>query len=125
MRMSHFLIVVAFAATSAAAQPVAPPPALDKICLDPHRDYQARAIGDHDIVAHSTLGHDHREVQLTTTCIDLTSAFQFSLSSNFNCMGQGDTVVATTADGRRQSCIVTRVQPYVPNAGQPGTPSHL
>jgi len=87
-----------------------------KVCLDPHYSYQAHAIGGHDIVAKATLGHDHRELRLSTTCINLSSAFYISLAADFQCLDRGDTVFTSTIDGERQSCRITNVQPYVPDA---------
>jgi hypothetical protein len=116
MRISTLLTAAALAATSAAAQQTAPASSSDKICLNPHRDYQARAVNDHEIVASNTLGHDHRPVLLSTTCVHLTAAFHFSLSSVFYCLGQGDNVVATAADGHQWGCLIAKVQPYAPNS---------
>jgi hypothetical protein len=100
-----------------AAAPVTAYAATDgKVCLDPHYSYQARAIGGHDIVAKATLGHDHRELRLSTTCINLGSAFHIALTADFQCLDKGDTVFASTIDGERQSCRITNVQPYVPDA---------
>ena len=82
------------------------------ICIDPHFSYQARYLSGHDIVAKATLGHDHRELKLSTTCIALHTAQFISLSSDFNCIGKGDTVVTNTIDGQRQSCRITHVEPY-------------
>ncbi len=99
--------------------PLAARAADGRICLDPHDSYQARAIGGHDIVAKSTFGHDHRELRLSTTCINLGSAFHIALSSEFNCLGKGDSVFTGTIDGERQSCRITDVRPYVPDAPAP------
>ena len=89
-------------------------------CIDPHYSYQARYLSGHDIVAKATFGHDHRELKLSTTCIALHTAQYISLSSDFNCVCKGDTVVTSTIDGQRQSCRITHVEPYVPAA----TPEH-
>lgn len=89
------------------------------ICINPHYSYQAHYLSGHDIVAKATLGHDHRELKLTTTCIFLRDADHISLSSEFNCVGMGDTVVTSTIDGHRQVCRITRVAPYMP-AAHPG-----
>jgi hypothetical protein len=86
------------------------------ICIDPHYSYQARYLSGHDIVAKATLGHDHRELKLSTTCINLSSAFRISLSTEFNCLASGDTVGTSTIDGDRQTCRITHVEPYVPVA---------
>jgi hypothetical protein len=91
-----------------------PAMAAGRICIDPHYSYQARYLSGHDIVAKATLGHDHRELKLSTTCINLSSAFHISLSSEFNCLNSGDTVGTSTIDGERQSCRITHVEPYVP-----------
>ncbi len=86
------------------------------ICIDPSYSYQARYLSGQDIVAKATLGHDHRELKLSTTCIFLSQADHISLSSDFSCIGRGDTVVTSTIDGRRQACRITHVEPYVPAA---------
>ncbi|HXC54186.1 MAG TPA: hypothetical protein VNU97_02740 [Rhizomicrobium sp.] len=87
-----------------------------KICLHADRSYQARYLSGHDVVAKQTIGHDRRELKLSTTCINLSSAFQISLSGEFNCLDKGDTVITSTIDGERQSCRITAVEPYVPVA---------
>jgi hypothetical protein len=88
-----------------------------KICLDPKYSYQAHALGPRgEVVAKSTFGSDHRELRLSTTCINLSSAFRISLSTEFNCIDKGDSVFTTTIDGERQSCRITNVQPYVADA---------
>jgi hypothetical protein len=111
MKLSSFAISALLAGVSFAAQA-----ADGKVCLDTHYSYQARAIGGHDIVAKPTLGHDHREIRLSTTCINLSSAFNISLSSEFSCLDKGDSVFTSTIDGERQTCRITNVQPYVPDA---------
>ncbi|HEY4941713.1 MAG TPA: hypothetical protein VII56_09795 [Rhizomicrobium sp.] len=85
-----------------------------KICIDPHYSYQAHYLSGHDIVAKATLGNDHRELRLTTTCFNLSSAFQISLSTEFSCIDKGDQVATNTIDGEHQSCRITHVEPYVP-----------
>lgn len=106
--------------TAAVLLAVTPALAAPTICINPHFSYQARYLSGHDIVAKATLGHDRRELKLTTTCIFLQSANFISLSSDFSCVGRGDTVVTSTIDGRRQACRITHVEPYVPAA----TPLH-
>src|SRR5271166_1673984 len=70
-----------------------------KICINPRWSYEAHALDAHTVVAKSTIGSDHRELRLDTTCIDLKSAFRIALSTTFSCIDMGDTVVATTIDG--------------------------
>jgi hypothetical protein len=113
------LLPLLVAAVSLTAAPALAEPA-HGICIDPHFSYQARYLSGHDIVAKSTLGHDHRELKISTTCIFLRNANHISLSSEFNCVGQGDTVVTSTIDGERQQCRITHVEPYLPAA----TPEH-
>lgn len=95
---------------------VTPALAAGPICIDPHYSYQARYLAGHDIVAKATFGHDHRELKLSTTCINLSSAFQISLSTGFTCLDKGDEVGTSTIDGERQRCRITHVEPYVPAA---------
>ncbi len=89
------------------------------VCIDPHKDYQARYLSGHDIVAKSTLGSDHRELKLTISCIDLRPNDYFTLSSQFACVGLGDTVVHTKVGGEHQSCRITHVEPYTAPAAPP------
>jgi len=118
MRVFPLLIATGLlTASPAISAPTAPPPST---CIDPHFSYQARYLSGQDIVAKSTLGHGNRELKISTTCIFLRDANQITLSSEFSCVGRGDTVVTSTIDGRRQSCRVTHVEPYVPAA----TPQH-
>ena len=109
---THYMAIAALLATASAAA-AAPP----RICIDPHYSYQARYLSGHDIVAKATLGHDHRELKLSTTCINLSSVFHISLSTAFNCIGTGDEVGTSTIDGERQVCRITHVEPYAPGHG--------
>lgn len=84
------------------------------ICIDTHYSYRARYLAGQDIVAKATFGHDHRELKLSTTCIFLRTADHIALSSDFSCIGMGDTVVTSTIDGRHQSCRITHVESYTP-----------
>jgi hypothetical protein len=90
-----------------------------KICINPRWSYQARALDNDTVIARSTLGSDHRELQLSTTCHDLKNARTISLSSTFACVGMGDDVVGTTIDGQREHCRIARVAPYVPTPAAP------
>lgn len=105
-------VYIVIAGLLAATPVLAAPP----ICIDPHYSYQARYLSGHDIVAKATLGHDHRELKLSTTCINLSSALQISLSTSFTCLDKGDEVGTSTIDGERQRCRITHVEPYVPAA---------
>ncbi len=114
MRTFPLLLATLVAATPAAAATAG------KICIDPHYSYQAHYLAGHDIVAKATFGHDHRELRLSTTCINLSSALQISLATEFNCIDRGDAVFTSTIDGERQHCRITAVQPYVRDKAQPG-----
>ena len=87
------------------------------VCIDPHYGYQARYLAGQDIVAKATFGRDRRAVKLSTTCIFLRTADHIALSSDFSCIGMGDTVTTSTIDGRHQSCRITHVEPYAPEHG--------
>ena len=93
----------------------------DRACLNPHFSYRAQPSGDHDVVAQNTIGSHTARVHITTSCVDLHKADVISLSTAFGCLGKGDDVIATSIDGRRQSCIVTNIVPDAPakNATSP------
>jgi len=80
-------------------------------CFDPHFSYRARPAGVHDLVAENTIGTHLAKVHITTSCTDLHDADAISLNTAFGCLGKGDSVVATSIDGRRQHCIVTSITP--------------
>jgi len=86
-------------------------------CIDPHRSYVARPLNRHDVYVEASIGKPKPPVRLKTSCAFLEPAIAVSFSSSFTCVGQGDTVVATTTDGRRETCIVTGVLPYAPMEG--------
>jgi hypothetical protein len=99
-----------------AAVTTAPP---KKICIDPHYSYQAHYLSGHDIIAKATLGSDHRELKLSTTCLFLTSVYMISLHTDFNCIDKGDDVFTSTIDGEHQHCRITHVEPYIPAHPEP------
>ena len=109
------VLAAALAATASAAL-------ADASCIDPHKSYVARPLNHHDVFVQTSLGAPKPPVRLTTSCIHLDPAIGFGLSSQFNCVGLGDTVVATINGGTRESCIVTRVQPYQPQEGDIAKP---
>ncbi len=88
--------------------------AAKNVCIDAHRSYEAHAQGLHDVVIRSTFGKPRPALLLSTSCVGLDKADRISVSPEFNCIGLGDTVVATKIDGDRQTCRVTRVAPHVP-----------
>ena len=90
------------------------------ICIDPHYDYQALYLKDHDIVIKQTLGHDHRPIRATTTCFNLRSALTIRVAADFRCLDKGDTVATNTISGEHQQCRITHVEPYTP----PATDAH-
>jgi hypothetical protein len=92
------------------------PPVQKPICIDPHYDYQALYLKDHDIVVKQTLGHDHRPLRVTTTCFNLRSALSIRVSADFKCLDKGDNVATNTIDGEHQQCRITHVEPYTPPA---------
>jgi hypothetical protein len=86
-------------------------------CIDPHRSYVARPLNHHDVFVQNSMGAPRPPVRLKTSCTYLDPAIGIGLSSQFTCMGLGDTVVATTIDGKREACVVTKVLAYAPEQG--------
>lgn len=89
-----------------------PPGAARTVCVDPKFGHQVRVLNAREVVAMMTVGRDRREVKLTTTCVGLQREDHLTLSTDFACIGKGDTLVATKIDGHRQSCSVTDVAPF-------------
>jgi hypothetical protein len=117
MRSSTLLLAAALLAASVAANAASP----DTACVNPSSSYRVRWLEAHDLLAVNTLGSGHKEVRLTTSCIGLGKTYSFSLGSTGTCVGQGDPVVATSIDGRRQQCVITGVALYI--APPPQTPN--
>ena len=111
--MKFVIFVALLAAASTAALADAPKVS----CIDPHRSYIARPLNHHDVFAQTSIGKPRPPVRLKTSCTYLDPAIGIGLSSQFTCLSLGDTVVATTISGTRESCIVTRVLPYAPEEG--------
>ena len=109
--------LVIFAALLAATSTAALADAPKASCIDPDKSYIARPLNHHDIFVQTSIGKPRPPVRIKTSCIYLDPAIGIGLSSQFNCVGLGDTVVATTVSGTRESCIVTRVLPYAPEEG--------
>jgi hypothetical protein len=85
-------------------------------------DYNARAIGRHDVYIQNALGKDRRALRLKTTCIDLNpiATKGIAVHSFSQCVAMGDRVTAVSTDGRVQRCRVSRVEPFVPGSEAPG-----
>jgi hypothetical protein len=121
-----FGIPLCLAPVAALAQGMnAPPPAeAQPLCVraDHSTDYNARAIGRHDIYIQNALGKDRRALRLTTTCIDLDpiSIKGVAVHSFSECVAQGDPVSAASTDGRVEHCRVSRVSPFIPGTEEKG-----
>jgi hypothetical protein len=98
------IALMAMLAGNAAAGPQAS-------CIDTKVSYVARPLNDHDVWVQNSLGAKKAPIRVTTSCHHLSSSNAVSLSAQFTCLGLGDPVVAT-AGSDRQTCIVTKVQPY-------------
>jgi len=113
MKLVYAVAASIFAAAPAAAETSAAPPQ-GHVCIDPHWSYQARWLSGNTIVAEQTLGHNNRELKISTTCIDLEGPDTIRLGSTFSCVGLGDEVFASKIDGHSQRCRISHVEPYVP-----------
>jgi len=105
------------AALLAATSTVALADAPAASCIDPHKSFVARPLNHHDVFVQNSMGTPKPPVRLKTTCTYLDPAIGFGISAEFTCVGLGDTVTATTADGKVEVCRVTRVLPYAPEEG--------
>ena len=108
------IVFAAMAAVLAANAALADP--LQASCIDPKRSYVARPLNNHEIFVQNSIGKAKAPVRLTTSCHHLEPVIGFGFGATFSCIGTGDTVIAT-AMGDRQSCVVTKVAPYVPQEG--------
>ena len=107
------IVLAGFVAVTNAAWADAPKAS----CIDTRRSYVARPLNHHDVFVRSTMGNPKSPVRVKTTCIYLDPAIGIGLNAEFTCLGLGDTVVATTIDGHRESCRVAGVVPYAPEQG--------
>lgn len=111
--MRHLILVALLAANSTAALAEAPKAS----CINPRKSYIARPLNQHDVFVQTSIGKPKPPVRVRTTCTSLESAIGFGLSAQFNCLGMGDTLTATTANGRVSVCKVRRVVAYEPEDG--------
>ncbi len=97
-----------------AAEAPPPDPAARPICVQARRDteYNARPIGQHDVLIRNAIG-DRRAVRLSTTCIHIYPDALVAVHSTFNCVSMGDDVAVRTIDGRGETCKVARAAPFV------------
>jgi hypothetical protein len=109
MTVATIALIAAFAG-NAAADPA------KTSCIDTKVSYVARALNSHDIWVQNSLGAKKPPVRVTTSCHHLQSSYAFSLSAQFTCLDKGDPVAAT-AGGERQTCVVTKVEPYAAQDG--------
>lgn len=112
MKRTILLVPVLLAAASFAAQA---DPAPVKSCINTEHSYVAHRLNQHEVFVQSAIGKARPALRLRTTCINLEPAIAIGLSTEFTCIGQGDQVIATTADGHREHCLVSGVLPYVPD----------
>ena len=117
-------ICVVLAPVAALAQGMMAPPGQGPICVQAsdRDDYNARAIGRHDVFIQNSLGKDRRGLRLSTTCIDLDpiSITGVSVHSFSRCVSMGDQVSAVSIDGHVEHCRVSRVSPFVPGTEEKG-----
>lgn len=103
-RMFPLMAIALFTSAASAATTV---------CINPNSSYVAKPLNNSEIYVESTFGAKKPPVRVSTTCYGLHSAMGFGFSGEFNCISQGDTVVANVFNEHR-SCRVTKVQPYQP-----------
>lgn len=102
------IMLIAFLAGNAAAAPAS--------CIDTKRSYVARPLNATQVWVQNSIGTRKPPIRLSTTCRHLQSTIGISVSAQFSCIDQGDPVFATTG-GERQSCVVTKVEPYTAAEG--------
>jgi hypothetical protein len=107
------LLVAVPAAAWAEDAPAIPP---KSVCVDANLGYHARSLNQHDVYIENAVGK-RRSARLKTSCINLEPSVAIAVHSSFICIGMGDDVSASTIDGHREQCVVTRVLPYVPEEG--------
>jgi hypothetical protein len=93
-----------------AATPVfaAPSP----VCIDPKLAYQATWLSGRDVVVRQTVGADHRQLLVTTTCTFLNVATKIAFPATTPCVGQAHMILVTVPLNRLLSCRVMTVAPY-------------
>jgi len=111
--MKTILLLLATMSLTVAAEAADPP---KTSCIDPHRDYVARALTNHEVYVENSMGAKKPPLRVTTSCFHLERSSGFGFSKEYSCIGQGDGVVASTFS-EVQSCRVTKIAPYVPQPG--------
>jgi hypothetical protein len=119
-----FGVCLCLAPVAVLAEDMHPPMAEKPLCVraDRSSDYNARAIGRHDVFIQNSLGKDRRGLRLTTTCIDLdpVAITGVAVHSFSMCVAQGDQVSAASSDGHVEHCRVSHIAPFIPGTEEKG-----
>ncbi|MEQ8934844.1 MAG: hypothetical protein RIE56_03520 [Amphiplicatus sp.] len=110
----RFIVCLAFITIAPAQAQPSDTAKQTALCVNPDKDYAARVIGSTDIAVKNTLGgKEQPTLRLTTSCAGLDAIDRITLSSAFTCVGKGDALVATSANGSRRVCTITAVSRHI------------